>query len=249
MKILIMKKLLEKAKQNPLVVGAIILVFVIAIMGYQYGVTKEARRTAKIFERQAEDAREKADKVTEEKAVENEKLREDSLEKDKIIAKTKAENVELVYKRVEDKRLMEELKEEIAKEKPTELVTRARAILNTDEVWWNEEAQRVEFSLQAFRSGITIWADWEGFTVNREFNYIKQINNAAIIIAGLEGKIKNLGTEIGNLKIVIEGKDESYDSLRGAFDEFTRVVGKEPGLLVKAFWTAVGYGLGATFGN
>jgi len=245
----ITKVILEKAKQNPLLVGAIILVVVIAIMGYQCGVSKEAMRTAKIFEDQAEDARKKADKVTEEKEEENKKLRKDSAEKDKVIVKTKAENLVLVRKRAEDKRLLEELKREIAKERPVELVDRARAVLKTDEVWWNQETERAELSLQAFRNGVTKWADWEDFTLKREPDYQKQIANNTIIVVGLEGKIANLGTEVGNLKIVIKEKDTSYGSLRDALDEFIRATGKKPGLLVKAFYTALGYGLGATLGK
>ena len=245
----ITKVILEKAKQNPLLVGAIILVIVIAIMGYQCGVSKEAMRTAKIFEDQAEDARKEADKVEEEKEEENKKLRKDSTEKDKIIAKTKAENVVLVRKRAEDKRLLEELKGEIAKERPVELVDRARAVLNTDEVWWNQETKRAELSLSAFRNGVTKWADWEDFTLSREPSYKEKEVNDAIIIAGLNGKIANLGTEVGNLKIVIKEKDTSYDDLKDAFGELKRAIGKNPGLLEKAFWAALGYGLGVTLGN
>jgi len=245
----IAKTILEKAKQNPLAVGAIILVIVIAVMGYQCGVSKEAMRTAKIFEKQAKETREKADKVTKEKEEENKKLRKDSAEKDKVIAKTKAENVVLVRKRAEDKRLLEELKGEIAKERPVELVDRARAILNTDEVWWNQETERVELSLPAFRNGVVKWADWEDFTLKREPSYKTKEANDAIVIRNLEGKISNLGTEVGNLKIVIKGKDESYGDLRGAFDEYKRAVGKRPGLLEKAFWSALGYAFGATLGN
>ena len=245
----ITKVILEKAKQNPLLVGAIILVVVIAIMGYQCGVSKEAMRTAKIFEDQAEDARKKADKVTEEKEEENKKLRKDSAEKDKVIVKTKAENLVLVRKRAEDKRLLEELKGEIAKERPVELVDRARAVLKTDEVWWNQETERAELSLQAFRNGVTKWADWEDFTLKREPDYLTQIANDAIVVAGLEGKIANLGTEVGNLKIIIKEKDTSYDGLKDAFDGFKRAVGKKPGLLTKLLWGAFGYGFGATFGK
>lgn len=244
-----MKKILEKVKQNPLLVGAIILVIVIAIMGYQCGVTKEAARTAKIFEKQAEDAKKKADAVTKLKNEENQKLREDSLEKDRVIVKTKAENAELIRGREEDKRLLDGLKGEIAKERPTELVKRARKVLDTNEVWWNEETERVEFTLAAFRNGVTKWADWEDFTLKREPDYLKKEANDAIIIAGLEGKIKNLGIEVGNLKIVIKEKDTSYDGLKISFNEFKRAVGKKPGLLEKVFWTAIGYGLGATFGK
>ena len=245
----ITKIILEKAKQNPLAVGAIILVIVIAVLGYQCGVSKEAMRTAKIFEKQAVDAKEKSDKVTEEKEAENKKLRKDSAEKDKVIAKTRAENVVLVRKRAEDKRLLEELKGEIAKERPVELVDRARAVLKTDEIWWNQETERVELSLPVFRNGVVKWADWEDFTLRREPSYKTKEANDAIVIRNLEGKIANLGGEIGNLKIVIKGKDESYGSLRTALDEFIGVVGKKPGLLVKAFYTAVGYGLGATLGK
>lgn len=245
----IMKVVFEKAKQKPLLVGVIILVIVIAVMGYQCGVSKEAMRTAKIFEKQAEDAREKANKVTKEKEEENQKLREDSLEKDKVIAKTRAENVVLIRKRAEDKKLMEELKGEIAKERPVELVDRARTVLNTDEIWWNQETERAELSLQAFRNGVTKWADWEDFTLKREPDYLRKEANDAVIIKGLEGKILNYVTEVGNLKIVIKTKDESYGSLKGAFDDYKRAVGKKPGLLEKAFWYAIGYGCGATFGN
>lgn len=244
-----MNKILVKAKQNPLVVIVAILVIAAIVVGYQCGVSKEAMRTAKIFEDQAEDARKKADKTTEEKEEENKRLEADSKEKDKVIAKTKADNVVLIRKRAEDKRLMDELKGEIAKERPVELVDRARAVLKTDEVWWNQETERAELSLEAFRNGITKWADWEDFTLKREPDYLKQIANDAIVVVGLEGKIVNLGTEIGNLKIVIKTKDESYDSLRTALDEFTRAVGKKPGLLEKAFWYALGYASGATLGN
>lgn len=242
-------KILLKAKQNPLLVLAIILVFVVLIIGYQCGVAKEAKRTAKIFEKQAVDARAEADKITEKKEAENEKLREDSTAKDKIITETKAKNVELVRKRAEDKRLMERLKGEIAKERPTELVDRARMILDTNEVWWNEKTQRAELSLQAFRGGVVKWADWDDFTFKREPDYLKQIANDAILAAQREGKILNYATEVGNLKVIIKAKDDSYGSLRGAFDEYKRAVGKKPGLLVKAFYTALGYGLGATLGK
>jgi hypothetical protein len=245
----ITKVILEKAKQNPLLVGAIILVIVIAVMGYQCGVSKEAMRTAKIFEKQAEDARKKSDKITEEKEAENKKLREDSAKKDRVIAKTKAENVVLVRKRAEDKRLLEELKGEIAKERPVELVDRARAVLNTDEIWWNQETERAELSLSAFRNGVTKWAEWEDFTLKREPDYKKQIANDAIIMIGLNGKIVNLGTEIGNLKIIIKTKDESYDGLKGAFDDYKKAVGKQPGLLTKAFYGLLGFAGGVVFGN
>jgi len=245
----ITKVILEKAKQNPLAVGVIILVIVIAIMGYQCGVSKEAMRTAKIFEKQAVEAKEKSDKITEEKEAENKKLEADNKEKDKVIAKTKAENAVLIRKRAEDKRLLEELKGEIAKERPVELVDRARAVLNTDEIWWNQETEKVELSLPAFRSGVVKWADWEDFTLKREPSYKTKEANDAIVIKNLEGKIANLGAEIGNLKIVIKTKDESYDSLRTALDEFIRVVGKKPGLLTKVLWGAFGYGFGATFGK
>lgn len=245
----ITKVILEKAKQNPLAVGAIILVIVIAVMGYQCGVSKEAMRTAKIFEKQAVDARKKSDKITEEKEAENIKLKEDNLKKDRVIVKTKAENVVLVRKRAEDRRLLEELKGEIAKERPVELVDRARAVLNTDEIWWNQETERAELSLQAFRNGVTKWADWEDFTLKREPDYLKQIANDAIIVAELNGKVANLGTEVGNLKIVIKTKDESYDSLKDAFGEIKRLIGKKPGLFTKLFWGAIGYGFGATFGK
>jgi len=245
----ITKVILEKAKQNPLAVGAIILVIVIAIMGYQCGVSKEAMRTAKIFEEQAEKARAEERRITKEKEEENKRLREDSAKKDKVIAKTKAENVVLVRKRAEDKRLLEELKGEIAKERPVELVDRARAVLNTDEIWWNQETERAELSLSAFRNGVTKWADWEDFTLKREPDYLQQIANDAIIVLGLEGKIVNLGTEIGNLKIIIKTKDESYGDLKGAFDELKRAIGKQPGLLTKAFYSLLGYAAGATFGK
>lgn len=245
----IAEKILVKAKQNPFVVLAVIGVIVVLIIGYQCGVSKEAMRTAKIFEKQAEDARKEERRVTKEKEEENKRLREDSKEKDKVIAKTKAENVVLVRKRAEDKRLMEELKGRIAKERPVELVDRARAVLDTNEVWWNQETERVELSLQAFRGGVVKWADWEDFTLKREPDYQKEVANFAIIVAGLEGKILNYVTEVGNLKIVIKTKDESYGSLRDALDEFIRATGKKPGLLVKAFYTALGYGLGATLGK
>jgi len=245
----ITKIILEKAKKNPLAVGVIILVIVIAILGYQCGVSKEAMRTAKIFEKQAEEAKAEERRVTKEKEEENRKLREDSLKKDIIIVKAETENEELVRGRAEDKRLLEELKGEIAKEKPVELVDRARTVLNTDEIWWNEKTQRAELSLQAFRVGVVKWAKEEDFTLRKEPKYLKQIANDAIVMAGLKGKISNLGTEIGNLKIVIKTKDESYDSLRIALDEFTRAVGKKSGLLEKVFWYAIGYASGAAFGN
>lgn len=245
----IMKGILEKAKQKPLLVAVAILVVAVLIVGYQCGVSKEAMRTAKIFEKQAEDARKEERRVTKEKEAENKRLEEDNKEKDKVIAATKAKNVVLIRKRAEDKRLLEELKGEIAKERPVELVNRARAVLKTDEIWWNQETERVEFSLQAFRNGVTKWADWEDFTLKREPDYLKQIANDAIVIVGLEGKNLNYATEVGNLKVIIKTKDESYGSLRGAFDEYKRAVGKKPGLLTKAFWTAVGYGLGATLGK
>lgn len=244
-----MNKILVKAKQNPLAVGAIILVIVIAIMGYQCGVSKEAMRTAKIFEKQAVDARKKSDKITEEKEAENKKLEADNKEKDKVIAKTKAENKVLVRRRAEDRRLLEELKGEIAKERPVELVNRARVVLNTDEIWWNQETERAELSLSAFRNGVTKWAEWEDFTLKREPGYLQQIANDAIIIVELNGKIVNLGTEIGNLKIIIKTKDESYGSLKVGFDELKRVIGKNPGLLVKAFYGLLGFAGGVVFGN
>jgi len=243
------KIILEKAKQNPLAVGAIILVIVIAVMGYQCGVSKEAMRTAKIFEKQAVEAREKSDKVTKEKEEENKKLREDSAKKDKIITKTKAENVVLVRKRAEDKRLLEELKGEIAKERPVELVDRARAVLKTDEIWWNQETEKVELSLPAFRNGVVKWADWEDFTLKREPSYKTKEANDAIVIRNLEGKILNYVTEVGNLKIVIKEKNTSYDGLATAFDEFKRAVKKDPGLLTKAFYGLLGFAGGVVFGN
>jgi len=243
------KIILEKAKQNPLAVGAIILVIVIAVMGYQCGVSKEAMRTAKIFEKQAVEAREKSDKVTKEKEEENKKLREDSAKKDKIITKTKAENVVLVRKRAEDKRLLEELKGEIAKERPVELVDRARAVLKTDEIWWNQETEKVELSLPAFRNGVVKWADWEDFTLKREPSYKTKEANDAIVIRNLEGKILNYVTEVGNLKIVIKEKNTSYDGLATAFDEFKRAVKKDPGFLTKAFYGLLGFAGGVVFGN
>ena len=89
----------------------------------------------------------------------------------------------------------------------------------------------------------------EDFTLKREPSYKTKEANYAIVIRNLEGKIANLGTEIGNLKIVIKEKDTSYDSLRNALDEFIRATGKNPGLLTKLLWGAFGYGFGATFGK
>jgi len=244
-----MKEILEKAKQHPVLVAVAILVVAMLVTGYQCGVSREAKRTARIFEKQAEDAKKEADRVEEVKEEENKKLREDSLAKDKVITETKAKNVELVRKRAEDKRLLEELKGEIAKEKPVELVDRARRILNTDEIWWNEATQRIEFSLQAFRGGVIKLTDWEDFTLRREPDYLKEIANDAIIMAGLKGKIENFGIEVGNLKLVIKGKDTSYDTLKDAFDEYKRLSGKKGGLLTQILWGMAGFGLGAAFGK
>lgn len=239
-----MKRLFELIKAKPSLFLIAILSIFLFVIAYQCGTTKEAKRTAKIFMDVADEVREDTKKLVKEKAEENEQLENDNLEKDKIIAKVNAENEDLIFKQKENEVEMKKLEAEIAKEKPDELISRARGLLDTDEIWWNNETEKVEFSLESFRLGVTRWADWSDFTLKREPNYKQQILNAGILNATREEKILNLGIEIGNFKIVDLQQQKNYDALADAFSEFRRYAGKKGGIGRDLMWGGLGYGVG-----
>ena len=236
-------------KKHAVKIAIGVAVIALLVMGYQMGAKKEAMRTAKIFEERAETIEKAADTLIKAKEKENKLLEADNREKDKVITKTKADNVKLIQKRKEDAVKMEELERKIDVAPPETLLGITRRIMGTDEIWWNEETQMFEFSLAAFRVVTKRLNDWEDFTLNREPSYKRKEVNDAIMIAELNGKIINLQTEVGNFKISLKASRDSYGDLRDAFDEFKRAVKKNPGLLVKLLWSAIGYGAGATFGN
>lgn len=248
-----MKRLLELIKAKPFLFLIAILAIFLFVVAYQCGTTKEAKRTAQIFMDKADDVKVETEKLIKEKAEENKKLENDNLKKDIIIAEATAENEDLIFKQRENEIKMEEMEAEIAKEKPDELINRARGLLDTDEIWWNIETEKVEFSLESFRLGVTRWADWSDFTLKREPNYKQQILNAGIIKITQEGKILNLVTEVGNLKITTTQQQKNYGALDTAFSEFRRYAKKKGGVGRDLLWGGVGYGVGklleGIFGN
>lgn len=248
-----MKRLLELIKAKPFLFLIAILAIFLFVVAYQCGTTKEAKRTAQIFMDKADDVKVETEKLIKEKAEENKKLENDNLKKDIIIAEAIAENEDLIFKQRENEIKMEEMEAEIAKEKPDELINRARGLLDIDEIWWNIETEKVEFSLESFRLGVTRWADWSDFTLKREPNYKQQILNAGIIKITQEGKILNLVTEVGNLKITTTQQQKNYGALDTAFSEFRRYAKKKGGVGRDLLWGGVGYGVGklleGIFGN
>ncbi len=248
-----MKRLLELIKAKPFLFLIAILAIFLFVVAYQCGTAKEAKRTAKIFMDKADDVKVETEELIKKKDEENEKLEKDNLKKDIVIAEANAENEDLISKQKENEIKMEEMEAEIAKEKPDELINRARGLLDTDEIWWNIETEKVEFSLESFRLGVTRWADWSDFTLEREPNYKQQILNAGIVKTTQEGKILNLVIEIGNLKITTTQQQKNYDALDTAFSEFRRYAKKKGGVGRDLLWGGVGYGVGklleGIFGN
>ena len=234
-------------KKHAVKIAIGVAVIALIVMGYQWGSKREAMRTAKIFEERAETVEKATNIFIKEVRKENKALEADNKEKDKVIAQAKADNKELVQKRKEDAVKMAELERQIEVAPPETLLGITRRILGTDEVWWNEERQIFEFSLEAFRSVTKKLNDWEDFTLRREPSYKEKEGKNAIIIEGLEGKNKNLTTEVGNLKLALDKKIGSYDQLKGAFDEYKRAAKKGGGTLEKILWGLAGAGLGALF--
>jgi len=239
-----MKGLFNLIKAKPFLFLIGILAIFLFVVAYQCGATKEAKRTAKIFMDEANDIRKSTEKLIKEKDEENDQLEIDNLKKDRIIAEASAENEDLISKQKEAKIEMEKLEAEIAKEKPDELISRARGLLDTNEIWWNADAEKVEFSLESFRLGVTRWADWSDFTLEREPNYKQQILNAGIIKATQDEKILNLATEIGNFKVTAIAQQNNYDALNTAFSEFRRYAGKKGGVVQDFMIGGLGYGVG-----
>jgi len=239
-----MKRLFELIKAKPSLFLIAILAIFLFVVAYQCGTTKEAKRTAKIFMDEADQVKEETKILIKEKDEENEQLENDNLEKDKIIAKVNSENEDLISKQKENEVKMEEMEAEIAKEKPDELINRARSLLATNEIWWNTDTEKVEFSLESFRLGVTRWADWSDFTLEREPNYKQQILNVNKIKTTQEEKILNLVTEIGNFKITATQQQKNYDALNTAFSEFRRYAKKKGGIGHDLMWGGVGYGVG-----
>jgi len=236
-------------KKHAVKIAIGVAVIALLVMGYQMGAKKEAMRTAKIFEDRAVTVEKATNILIKEVRKENKQLEVDNREKDKVITKAKADNVKLIQKRKEDAVKMKELERQIEVAPPETLLGITRRILGTDEVWWNEEKEVFEFSLEAFRSVTIKLNDWEDFTLNREPSYKEKEGKDAIIIEGLEGKNKNLVIEVGNLKLALDKKIGSYNQLQGAFDEFKRAAGKGGGTLEKILWGLAGAGLGALFGK
>lgn len=226
-----------------------VAVIALLVMGYQWGAKREAMRTAKIFEDRAVEVEKVTNILIREVRKENKALEEDNKAKDKVITAAEAEVKELVEKRKEDAVRMEELERQIEVAPPETLLSITRRILGTDEVWWNEETQMFEFSLEAFRSVTIKLSDWEDFTLKREPSYKTQIIKDGVIIEELEGKVVNFKVEVGNLKLALGEKIGSYNQLRGAFDEYKRAAKKGGGTLEKILWGLAGFGLGALFGN
>ena len=239
-----MKRLFEFIKAKPSFILVTILIIVLAVMAYQCGTTKEAKRTAQIFLAEAEDERENTEKLIKERDEKYVELEKENSKKDEIIARVNNENEDLISKQKERKLEMEKLEAEIAKEKPDELINRARGLLDTDEIWWNTETEKVEFSLESFRAGVTRLADWSDFTLEREPNYKQQILNAGIIKVTQEEKILNLEIAIGEFKITDTQHQKNYSSLDTAFSEFRRYAKKKGGVGRDLLWGGVGYGIG-----
>jgi len=239
-----MKRFLELIKAKPFLFLIVILAVFLFVIAYQCGTTKAAKLISKISMEKAEEIKEDTDKLLKEKNEENEQLENENLKKDEIIAEVSAENEDLISKQKESEIEMKKLEAEIAKEKPDELINRARGLLDTDEIWWNNETEKVEFSLESFRIGVTRWADWSDFTLKREPNYKQQILNAGIIKATQEEKILNLVTEVGNLKITATQQQKNYNALSDAFSDFRRYANKKGGLAKNLMWGGLGYGVG-----
>ena len=239
-----MKSLLNLIKAKPSLFLIAILSIFLFVVAYQCGTTKEAKRTAKIFMDEADHVRKDTERLIKERDEKYGKLEDDNLEKDKVIAEVNAENEDLISKQKENEIEMEKLEAEIAKEKPDELISRARGLLDTDEIWWNIETEKVEFSLESFRLGVTRWADWADFTFEREPNYKQQILNAGILQVTQEGKILNLEIAIGEFKITDLQQQKNYDALDTAFSEFRRYAGKKGGIGRDLMWGGLGYGVG-----
>lgn len=243
-----MKKYLEVAKKNIPAILIVIIVVCIAFAGYQYGVRKEAGKAAKLLEDRAIAAEEKAEDMIEKTLKRDIEIMKENKERDRLIAKTKAENKELEKKRREDAKRMEKLEKKLQVAVPETLLEATREVLDTNEVWWNEERQLFEFSLAAFRELTIKLVDWEDFTLTREPDYKKQILNDAIVIKELEASALAYTETIGNFKIALKESRDSYGQLKLAFDEFKKLPGKAS-LTAKAFWGLLGFAGGVVFGK
>jgi len=239
-----MKRFIDLIKAKPFLFLIVVLAIFLFVIAYQCGTTRAAKLISKISMEKATEVKEDTDELLKKKDEENEQLEKDNLKKDKIIAETNAENEDLISKQKENEVEMKKMEAEIAKEKPDELINRARGLLDTNEIWWNTETEKVEFSLESFRLGVTRWADWSDFTLKREPNYKQQIFNFGIIKAAQEEKILNLEIEIGNFKITDIQHLKNYDALNMAFSDFRRYANKKGGLAKNLMWSGLGYGVG-----
>ena len=229
---------------KPFLIVLAVLAFFMIVIGYQCGESKEAKRTAKIFEDQAKKVEKEADEHIDKLLKENEQLEEENEKKDKIIVEKEAENEQLIEQKRENEKRMADLRERIQIASPESLVETTREILDTKEVWWSSEEGLAKFSLSAFRSNALKLSDWQNFTLVREPGYKQQVMNDAVIKGAQAEKIIGLGSEIGNLKIVIIKEQEKYTALSGAFKELKRYSRKKGNLFTTVLSFLAGVGLG-----
>jgi len=238
-----MKKFWEKIKANSVLIMIVAMILLLAFVSYQCGVSKETKRTAEIFEKQAKDIERQKNEEIKDLEKENEELEGSNREKDKIIVVKEKENEDLMLQREEDKKRIEEMKKKVEKAIPVKLVEVTRRILVTDEIWWDKESKLAEFSLMAFRTNTAKLVDWEDFTTKREPSYQLQIENDAVIKRGQIEKLANLAIEASNWKLIVKKEQEKYEALNNAFQEFERYARRKGGLLEKILCGLAGYGV------
>lgn len=241
----VLKSGVSVVKKHPIQTLAIILLIVFVAIGYQYGVQKERARSAKVFEKQALEIEKVTKKFINKKLEENKALEKDNKEKDKIIAKVKAENVKIEKELGESAERLEELERKIEIAPPDTLLGIVQQVLNTNEIWFNADKGVFEFSLAAFRAVAVKLVDWEDFTLAREPKYKMQIINLRIVVEKQGQKIINLDIEIDNLVKALTEKQNSYISLRSSFDNYLKTSRKSGcGFWGTVLRLAVGYGSG-----
>lgn len=241
-------KVIDLMKKN--IVPIMIFLFVVSLVyaGFQWGTNRQLKKIAAIAEKQAKDTKKEFDDYKESNDKRMAALEEDNAEKQRIIDAKEAENDELLRQREEDKQRIEDLERQVEESSPEDLVRTERRILGTNEIFWNPNTERAEFTLAAFRISTLKHLEWEDFTLVREPNYREQIANDLIIKTQLRGQVENLQEEVGGLKIGMLKLETAYTDLNRAFEDYKKL-SKKGGIFATAGKILIGIGIYAVVDN
>jgi len=161
------------------VILVVLLVIAILGVGYMWGVNKANKKQVQAIER-----------VYQEK-IDN--LQNQLIEKDKELLDLETEIAEfeedlqilrddLINIRKDNEKMKEKLKEA----PPEALVSEARRIVDTEEIW--QSGEDIKFSLSAFRDNTIILAEWENFKIRFIPNLQETISVQKDTISALNAK-------------------------------------------------------------